>query len=489
MKKMTENVPITIAYGDGIGPEIMESVILILKEVRAKISIDTVEIGERAHHHGFKSGIPDSCMEVIRKNKIMLKAPITTPQGGGYKSVNVTLRRALNLYANVRPCISYHPLVKTKHPKLDIVVIRENEEGLYAGIEHRQTRNTYQSLKILSRKGCEKINKFAFDYAMLNGRKKVTCFTKDNIMKFTDGLFHKVFNEAAESYPEIENEHYIVDIGAARIANSPELFDVVVTGNLYGDIVSDIVSEVSGSVGLAGSANIGSEYAMFEAVHGSAPDIAGQNIANPSGLLNGAIMMLLHIGQNECAEEIHNAWLKTLEDGVHTADIYQPEISSEKVGTKEFTKAVIERLGQKPTKLKAVSYSDLPPQSDTREVNFNTHKEEKQLIGVDVFFDWEEGDANELAEKFHKITDSTKLKLQMIGSRGLKVWPVEPNTQAVKSDYWRGRFFAEGDDKKAEHADVVELLGALGDSGLDFIKTENLYSFDGELGFSLAQGE
>lgn len=486
---MTDNVPITIAYGDGIGPEIMEAVILILKEARAKIHIDTVEIGERAHHHGFKSGVPDSCMEIIRKNKIMLKAPITTPQGGGYKSVNVTLRRALNLYANVRPCISYHPLVKTKHPKLDIVVVRENEEGLYAGIEHRQAYNTYQSLKILSRTGCEKINKFAFDYAALHGRKKVTCFTKDNIMKVTDGLFHKVFKEAAESYPEIENEHYIVDIGSARIANSPEIFDVVVTGNLYGDIVSDIVSEISGSVGLAGSANIGTEYAMFEAVHGSAPDIAGQNIANPSGLLNGAIMMLLHIGQKECAEEIHNAWLKTLEDGVHTGDIYNSESSKEKVGTQEFAKAVVARLGEKPSQLKAVSYSNLPEQTSTREVKFNTHREEKQLMGVDVFFEWEEGDANDLAEKFHQITENTALKLQMIGSRGLKVWPVEPNMPAVKSDYWRGRFFAEGAEKKAEHADIVQLLGSLGEAGFDFIKTENLYSFDGEPGFSLAQGE
>jgi len=487
---MSDVTPITIAYGDGIGPEIMEATIAIMRKAGAQVRFDSVEIGARAYHHGFKTGIPDSCMEIIKRNKIFLKAPLTTPQGGGYKSVNVTLRRALGLYANIRPCVSYAPFVITKHPKMDVVIVRENEEGLYAGIEHRQTLGAYQTLKLLTRRGCEKINKYAFEYAVANGRKKVTCFSKDNIMKMTDGLFHKVFDEAASNFPEIENDHLIVDIGSARLSNSPENFDVIVTGNLYGDIVSDIVSEISGSVGLAGSANIGEGgYAMFEAVHGSAPDIEGQGIANPSGLLNAAVMMLVHIGQPEVASKIQNAWLKTIEDGVHTGDIYNEKVSKQKVGTQEFTDAVIQRLGQKPTKLKLAEYEKATAQIEKREVKFNEHKEVKKLVGVDVFFDREKANSDDLAEIINKVTTKTRLKLQMIGSRGLKVWPSAKGDDATVGDYWNGRFFAEGVEKSASHADIVELLSALADEGFDFIKIENLYSFDDQLGFSLAQGE
>jgi isocitrate dehydrogenase len=486
---MTTTQRITVAYGDGIGPEIMEATLLILKEARAAIVIDSVEIGQRAYHHGFKSGIPDSCWNIIRKNKILLKAPLTTPQGGGYKSVNVTLRRALGLYANIRPCVSYAPYVETKHPKLDIVIVRENEEGLYSGIEHRHSNNVYQSLKLVTRKGCQKINKFAFEYALKNNRQKVTCLSKDNILKLTDGLFHKVFREAAANFPEINSDHLIIDIGSARIANNPENFDVIVTDNLYGDIVSDIVSEISGSVGLSGSANIGEEFAMFEAVHGSAPDIAGQGIANPSGLINAAVMMLVHIGQPQIAEKIQNAWLKTIEDGIHTGDIYTETLSSIKVGTNEFAKAVIQRLGQKPEKLKAASFSLSSAKQDNREVKFHEEKAKKQLSGVDVFFDWSKGDSEQFATILLDITNQTSLKLQMLDSRGLKVWPKTENIVPTVSDYWRGRFFPEGDLKETTHNAIIELLSALQYNKLDFVRTENLYLFDNELGFSLAQGE
>lgn len=486
---MTKNKNITVAYGDGIGPEIMEATILILKEARAAITIDTVEIGERAHKHGFLSGVPDSCWDIIRKNKILLKAPITTPQGGGYKSVNVTLRRALGLYANLRPCVSYAPFVKTKHPKLDVVIVRENEEDLYTGIEYRQTNNAYQSLKLITRGGCEKIAKFAFEYAVINNRKKVSCFSKDNIMKMTDGLFHKVFDEAAACFPDIKNDHYIIDIGSARLSNRPEDFDVIVTGNLYGDIISDIVSEISGSVGLAGSANIGDDFAMFEAVHGSAPDIAGKGMANPSGLLNAAVMMLVHIGQPEVADAIQNAWLKTIEDGVHTGDIYSSENSTQKVGTAEFAKAVIARLGKKPEKLAAVNYSDAAKKVSQIKVKFNEHAEVKTLIGVDVFFDWSKGNSEEFAASLQKITANTTLKVQMLDSRGLKVWPNNDGSKPTVSDFWRARFFPEGAEKLASHNDIIQLLTALEKNGVDFIKTEHLYLFDGVLGFTKAQGE
>jgi isocitrate dehydrogenase len=286
---------ITVAHGDGIGPEIMEATLRILEAAGARLDIETIEIGERVYNRGTKTGIEPSAWDSLRSTKVFLKAPITTPQGGGFKSLNVTTRKTLGLYANVRPCVSYAPFVATKHPVMDVVIVRENEEDLYAGIEHRQTTQVMQCLKLISRPGSEKIVRYAFEYARRNNRKKVTCFTKDNIMKLTDGLFHKVFDEIGAGYPDIEKEHWIVDIGAAKLADSPEAFDVIVMPNLYGDILSDVAAQIAGSVGLAGSANIGDHCAMFEAIHGSAPRRAGQNLANPSGLLLGAVMMLVHI--------------------------------------------------------------------------------------------------------------------------------------------------------------------------------------------------
>jgi isocitrate dehydrogenase len=349
---MTNRKPVTIARGDGIGPEIMEATLSILDKAGAALDIEEIQIGKAVYEKGVKSGIENSSWDSLRRTKVFLKAPITTPQGGGFKSLNVTVRKSLGLFANVRPCISYAPFVETSHPDMDLVIIRENEEDLYGGIEYRQSRDVMASLKIISRPGTERIVRYAFEYAKANGRKKITCMTKDNIMKLSDGLFHKVFDEIAEEYPQIESNHMIIDIGAARVASSPESFDVVVLPNLYGDIVSDIALEITGSVGLGGSSNIGENCAMFEAVHGSAPDIAGQGIANPSGLILGAVMMLVHIGQADQATKVHNAWLKTIEDGVHTGDIFLEGRSRKKVGTKEFTDAVIARLGEAPLKFR-----------------------------------------------------------------------------------------------------------------------------------------
>jgi len=255
---MASPTPITVAHGDGIGPEIMAATLKIIQEAGASLDIQTIEIGEKQYLKGNLSGMEPSAFQSLRETKVFLKAPITTPQGGGFKSLNVTTRKAFGLYANIRPCLSYYPFIETKHPKMDVVIVRENEEDLYAGIEHRQTIDVMQCLKLISRPGTEKICRYAFEYARAYGRKKVTCFTKDNIMKLTDGLFHKVFDEIAAQYPDIENEHWIVDIGAAKLADTPEVFDVVVMPNLYGDILSDVAAQIAGSVGLAGSANIGS---------------------------------------------------------------------------------------------------------------------------------------------------------------------------------------------------------------------------------------
>src|SRR5438552_7122098 len=260
---MSNNTPITVAYGDGIGPEIMDATMHMIKEAGALITIEEVEVGEKVYLRGINAGIEPGAWESLRRTRVFLKAPITTPQGGGYKSLNVTTRVMLGLYANVRPCVSYYPFVDTRHPDMDVVIIRENEEDLYTGIEYRQTHDMEESLKLISRPGSEKIVRYAFEYAQSHNRKKVTCFIKDNIMKLTDGLFHKVFNEIAVDYPDIENETWIVDIGSAKLADTPEAFDVIVLPNLYCDSLSHVAAQVAGSVGLAGSPDIGDRCGMF----------------------------------------------------------------------------------------------------------------------------------------------------------------------------------------------------------------------------------
>jgi len=474
--------PITVAYGDGIGPEIMSAVLQILEAAGAQVTPEVIEIGESVYLKGHTSGIEDSAWESLRRTKVFLKAPITTPQGGGYKSLNVTVRKTLGLYANVRPVQSYEPFVTTKHKSIDLVIVRENEEDLYAGIEHQQTNEVVQCLKLISRPGTERIVRYALEFARRNGRKKVTCITKDNIMKLTDGLFHRVFDELGAEYPELVKEHMIVDIGAARLAEMPERFDVILAPNLYGDILSDIAAEVAGSVGLAGSANVGDEVAMFEAVHGSAPDIAGKGIANPSGLLQGAILMLVHIGQPEVAARIKNAWLKTLEEGIHTADIYDERVSVQKVGTQEFARAVIERLGQEPDRLRPARFGKPSPEPMVPRVE-RKPAAQKELVGVDVFVDWKGQKPEELAAQLQPLA-TNNLELVMITNRGVKVWPGGfPET--FRTDHWRGRFMGQG----VRHADVVALLTRVAEAGLDFIKTENLYTFDGKPGYSLGQGQ
>ncbi|EMS31196.1 Isocitrate dehydrogenase [NADP] [Mariniradius saccharolyticus AK6] len=475
---------ITVAKGDGIGPEIMDATLEIILAAGAKLEIDEIEVGEKVYLAGNTSGIAAESWDTIRRNKIFLKAPITTPQGGGYKSLNVTTRKFLGLYANVRPCMSLHPFVSTKHPVMDIVIVRENEEDLYAGIEHQQTDEVVQCLKLISRPGCEKIVRYAFEYAKQQNRKKVTCFTKDNIMKQTDGLFHQVFDEIAKEYPEIENEHWIIDIGAAKMADTPEAFDVIVMPNLYGDVLSDVAAQITGSVGLAGSANIGEECSMFEAIHGSAPRRAGQNVANPSGLLQGAIMMLNHIGQTEVAEKVQNAWLKTLEDGIHTYDIFKEGTSKQKVGTKEFAQAVIANLGMKPSILKSVSYAN------NSALNLPKYKRraaaKKELVGVDVFVHWAGLDPNELAEKVKSI-GTGGIELTMITNRGIKVWP-DGFKETFCTDHWRCRFKPK-DGASITKQSIVELLKNAIDQNIDSIKTENLYAFDGKAAYSLGQGQ
>ncbi|GAC1350334.1 MAG: NADP-dependent isocitrate dehydrogenase [Ktedonobacteraceae bacterium] len=484
---MTQNTPITVARGDGIGPEIMDATLHIIEAAGARIEIEEVEVGEKVYLRGINAGIEPGAWESLRRTKVFLKAPITTPQGGGYKSLNVTTRTTFGLYANVRPCVAYYPFVETKHPDMDVVIIRENEEDLYTGIEYRQTQDMMESLKLISRSGSEKIVRYAFEYARSHNRKKVTCFMKDNIMKLTDGLFHRVFNEIAMEYPDIANETWIVDIGSAKLADTPEAFDMIVLPNLYGDILSDVAAQIAGSVGLAGSANIGDNCAMFEAIHGSAPRRAGQNVANPSGLLLGAVMMLVHIDQPDVATLVHNAWLRTLEDGIHTYDIFTEGISKQKVGTKEFADAVIARLGQQPEKLKAVSYTSAPAHISREQATITQKPEQKELMGVDVFLDWHDGTPDQLGQALQK-TNGDGLELLMITNRGAKVWP-GGMPETFCTDHWRCRFLSSAKGSPIEHAQIIALLKHIAEQSFDFIKTENLYNFAGKIGYSLGQGE
>ncbi|GER84106.1 isocitrate dehydrogenase [Thermogemmatispora aurantia] len=482
---MSQNTPITVAYGDGIGPEIMAATLEVIKAAGARIDIEEIEVGEKVYLRGVPSGIEPSAWESLRRTKVFLKAPITTPQGGGYKSLNVTIRTMFGLYANVRPCVAYYPFVDTKYPGMDVVIIRENEEDLYTGIEYRQTHDMVQSLKLISRPGSEKIIRYAFEYARAYNRKKVTCFVKDNIMKQTDGLFHKIFEKVAAEYPDIQNETWIVDIGSAKLADTPEAFDVVVLPNLYGDILSDVAAQIAGSVGMAGSANIGDQCAMFEAIHGSAPRRAGQNVANPSGLLLGAVLMLVHIGQPEVATRVHNAWLRTLEDGIHTYDIYSEKVSKQKVGTKEFAQAIIERLGQMPQTLKAVNYTAAPKLANIQHLS-QEPLEKKDLVGVDVFLEWRGGGPDQLGDAIKRL-EGDGLQLTMITNRGAKVWP-NGLPETFCTDHWRCRFLAD-DGQALRPQQVIALLHRLAEAGFDFIQTEHLYTFDGRPAFSTASGE
>jgi len=431
---------ITIARGDGIGPEIMEATLSILKAAGAELEYDEIEIGEKVYLSGNSAGIAPAAWDIIRRNKIFLKSPITTPQGGGYKSLNVSTRKFLGLYSNVRPCRSLHPFVSTKHPVMDLVIIRENEEDLYAGIEHQQTDEVVQCLKLISRPGCEKIIRYAFEYAKQQNRKKVTCFSKDNIMKQTDGLFHQVFNEIAAEYPEIQNEHWIVDIGAAMLADTPEAFDVIVMQNLYGDMLSDVAAQITG--------------------------------------------MLNHIGQSAVAAQIQNAWLKTLEDGIHTPDIYKEGVTKQKVGTQEFAAAVIENLGKKSTVLKSVSYAadakmNLPKYVPKPPAN-------KELDGVDIFIHWRGGTPDQLAQLIKKI-ELADIHLSMITNRGIKVWP-EGFPETFCTDHWRCRFKPIA-GAKLDKKQIIQLLENAIAQDIDVIKTENLYTFDGVPRYSLGQGQ
>lgn len=327
---------ITLINGDGIGPEICDAVMKIIKASGLEINWDIQTAGaEVADVEG--TPLPERVIASIRKNKVALKAPVTTPIGKGFRSVNVQLRKDLDLYANLRPCKNL-PNVKTRFENVDLIVVRENTEDLYAGIEHMKDGDTAKSIKIITRGASERICKFAFDYALKNNRHEVCVVTKANIMKLSDGLFLESYRKVAENYPQIKKREILVDNLCMQLVQDPTRFDVLVMPNLYGDIVSDLTAGLIGGLGVAQGANIGDDCAVFEPVHGSAPDIKGQNKANPTALLLSAVEMLRYIGENSCAEKIERALFKTLSQNIKTADL------GGNATTTEFTQKVIENL-------------------------------------------------------------------------------------------------------------------------------------------------
>src|SRR5688500_7858463 len=328
---------ITLIPGDGIGPEIIAATVLILEATGVDIEWETHILGAQAHEK-FGTTLPESTIESIKKNKVALKGPQMTPVGKGVTSVNVGLRKALDLYANVRP-IKALPNVPCRYPGLDLVVMRENTEGLYVGLEHVVVPGVVESIKIITEKASTRIAQYAFDYAVANGRKKVTAVHKANIMKLSDGLFLECFYNVAKKFPDIEADDKIVDNCCMQLVMRPEQFDILVLENLYGDIVSDLCAGLIGGLGLAPGANIGEQGAVFEAVHGSAPDIAGQGIANPTAILMSGIMMLRHIGETDAADRAQKAMFDVFAEGKYiTRDL------GGTAKTNEFARAICEKL-------------------------------------------------------------------------------------------------------------------------------------------------
>lgn len=475
---------ITVIPGDGVGPECVQSALRLIEAAGAPVEWEMCEAGASVFKKGLESGVPPETIESIRKTRVVLKGPLETPVGYGEKSANVTLRKLFETYANVRP-VREMPNVPTPYSGrgIDLVVVRENVEDLYAGIEHMQTPGVAQCLKLISRKGCEKIVRFAFELARSEGRKKVHCATKSNIMKLTEGMLKRTFEEIAPEYPDIEANHIIVDNCAHQLVKRPEQFDVIVTTNMNGDILSDLTSALIGGLGFAPSANIGNEVAIFEAVHGSAPKYAGKNVINPTAVILSAVMMLRYIGEFEAAAAIENALIVTLEEGkVRTGDVVGYDRCNT---TTEYTDAIIANLGRKPSQTFVREYRPIQLPQVTREPVM-VRPQKRRVTGVDVFVEFD-GTAEQLGNSMEQLTEGTALRLKAISSRGTLVYPaVGFMTDLV--DHWTCRFVLRDDGGELGEAQVLDLLQRIG-SKHRWTHIEKLHEFDGQPGFTKAQGE
>lgn len=476
---------VTVIPGDGIGPEVVRAAQTLLDEAGCDIAWQECEAGEKVFRAGNRSGVPDETMAAVRESGVVLKGPLATPVGSGEKSANVTLRKLTETFANIRP-VRELPFIQTPFSgrKLDMTVIRENVEDVYAGIEHMQTPNVAQGLKLMSRKGCEKISRFAFEVARAEGRKSVTVATKANIMKLTEGMLKRTFEEVAKDYPDIAANHIIIDNLAHQLVRRPEQFEVMVMSNMNGDIISDLTSGLVGGLGVAPSANIGHEVSIFEAVHGSAPDIAGKGIANPTALIFSSIMMLRHMGLLDKAALVENAMMKTLDDGQMTGDLAP---AGQGLGTQDFLKAVIGNLGKSTDKWVPRDYKKVTVPS-TSDLVTSVDSVERKLVGAELFIE-SSRTAAELGSALVKISEDTFWKLEMISNRGTVVWPAIASQLTDCVDHWRCRFVPQSASATIDDKAILELAGRVSDAGFSWVHIEKLCDFDGKPAYTRDQGE
>jgi isocitrate dehydrogenase len=472
---------ITILSGDGIGPEVVEAALAIIRATGAAVEFEKCEAGARAFQKGIVTGIPKETISSIERTRVVLKGPLETPIGYGNRSANVTLRTLFETYGNIRP-VRELPGVQTAFTgrKLDIVIVRENIEDLYAGIEYMQTPGVAEGLKLISREGCEKIVKLAFAFAIAEERKAVHCATKSNIMKLTEGLLQHTFEEFAPQYPTIEAKHILIDNCAHQLAMRPEQFDVIVTTNMNGDILSDLTSGLTGGLGFAPSANIGNDVSIFEAVHGSAPDIAGKNKANPTALILSAAMMLQHIGEGKAANDVEQAVLVTLESGIRTSDMIGVQNPA---STTDFTKAVISSLGKRSKVSPPRDYKKVQLPAAVPGVNV-VPAAGRRVSGVDVYIE-SDLEPKALAGNLEKLIQSSPTRLEMITNRGAMVFPSSDRRVSLV-DHFRCRFVLRDGDASLGDDAILSLLRAIGGQHR-WMHIEKLQEFDGEPAFSKSQ--
>ncbi|RME71515.1 MAG: NADP-dependent isocitrate dehydrogenase [Verrucomicrobia bacterium] len=476
---------VTLIPGDGIGPEVTEAVRRVLSAANAPIEWEIAEAGRNVFEAGVASGVPRETIDSINRTRAVLKGPLETPVGHGGKSANVTLRKMFEAFGNIRP-VRQLPQIRTPYSgrKIDFVVIRENVEDLYAGIEHGQTPDVAQCLKLISTKGCDKISRLAFNLARSEGRRSVHVATKANIMKKTEGMMKRVFEQVARDYPDIKPKHVLIDNCAHQLVVHPEQFEVIVTTNMNGDIISDLASGLVGGLGLAPSANIGHEVAIFEPVHGSAPDIAGMDRANPTAMLLSAVLMLRFLGEGAVADEVEAALLVTLSDGCgFTLDVAD---GRPVLGTRAFADTIIRNLGRRPEGWVPRAHASLAIPAQAERVVF-APAAKQEVVGIDLFTAFD-GSAATLGRKLEQLAGGSGFRLKMISNRGTQVYPDRGNrTDCV--DHWRCRFVLDQAAPTVPFEKISLLVNRFEAAGIGWMHIEKLNRYDGEDAFTKAQGE
>ncbi len=483
-------ITVAVAKGDGIGPEIMDAVLTIFNAALVPLQYKEIEMGKWVFDKGFNNGMTQEAQETIESLGILFKGPMETPKGKGVKSINVTARKTWNTYANKRTFQTLHG-VDTVFSKagipIDITIVRENIEDTYGGIEHKLTHDVALSRRFITRPGSLQVIKYAFEMAKKKGAKRITCGHKANIMKLTDGLFLEVFYEVAKEYPELKADDVIVDDLCMKLVTRPDIFDVVVLTNLQGDIVSDLCAGLVGGLGFAPSSNIGDHISIFEAVHGTAPDIAGKNLANPTALLLSGIGMLQHLGIMECSTTIENALLFTLESGVHTGDFGDKSTAS--LNTKEFANAIINNFGKKPKNNPKPNILDTESSCTIVKLENNLMLESietsnDKIVGVDMFIE-SNLQPDEIAKKCLRHA-GVKFKLISISNRGTQVWPTGSKyTNLVNQSNAR---FESINGEELNQQDIIGLYVSLS-GNFKICSLELLNEWNGVKAYSLAQGQ